>query len=346
MTKLAAVLLALLIFAPQEKFDPSKHPWARWKAGASVKYKATYAMSGGSSESDFTQTLSKVTEKDYTVTTTVEVMGQKNEGEEVWGFPENVGQEALTVEGQKYECTIWKSKGTKGGVDSENSVWVPTGKDFALKMISKGQEAMEYVAVKLADPITVREKKWECVRLEGKIHSQEPEMTMTLWMNSSVPGGWVKSEMKFDGGVMEMALAEVNGEGLGREEPAPKLDLPAEFAHVRKGQRYLARTSMGSSVDEVVALDSKTITLRSKIGQEKAYTTTHTFSEYEDQAKAVRRSTDPLESIEISGVTFRYAVYKYKQGEEDCEEWWSDKFPFQIKKVVGGEIVHLLEKIE
>lgn len=32
------LLLALVTTAPQEKLDPSKHPWAKWKPGTWVKY--------------------------------------------------------------------------------------------------------------------------------------------------------------------------------------------------------------------------------------------------------------------------------------------------------------------
>ncbi|MBI2901328.1 MAG: hypothetical protein HYY17_14180 [Planctomycetes bacterium] len=211
-----ACLATLLAAAPPQDFDKSKHPWTKWKEGSYAKLKMSTEMGEMKQEGSITYTLTKLTDKDFTVSTAVEAAGNTHDDAETEEFPTKAGEETLTVDGKKFECVIWKSKGTRGGSESETKVWVPKGKDFALKITTTGGQEVSFTAVKLGEKVKVMEKEFDCVRLEGTIGQGGSDMKATIWTHPSIPGGMMKGEMKLKAGEQEgtitLELVEMKAE--------------------------------------------------------------------------------------------------------------------------------------
>lgn len=196
MLKLA---LLLALFAPQEKLDPSKHPWAKWKPGTWVKYRITQQIGENKFEGTGTSTLSKVTDEEYLVSTKYDFSGQMMEEEESETIPMKDGEETLTIEGKEVECVIWKSNGKKGGTETEYRTWAAKEGSRLLKIVGKGGDVMDAVAVRMSESVEVGGKKYDCVRLEGSVSGKTGEGTAVFWTTEEIPGGWAKMEMKYPG---------------------------------------------------------------------------------------------------------------------------------------------------
>lgn len=210
------LLFALVTTAPQDKLDPAKHPWMKWKAGAWVKYNISQQAGDQKAEGTALGTLTKVTDADYTVAMKYEIGGQTIEEEEIETIPVKDGTETLTVAGKKYECTIWKSSSTKGEKKTEFRVWATNTDYRILKMIAKGDSTFDVTAVAMTETLELCGKKYDCMRLEGNVSEQGHDGKMICWITDGIPGGWAKMEQKFSGELevaVTMELAEFKTEG-------------------------------------------------------------------------------------------------------------------------------------
>lgn len=190
-----------------KKVDKSKHPWAKWQPGSYVKFKVLNDMGVMKQEGEITQTLTKVTDEEYTLKIENKIGGQDQTQEQTSDLAagsvkcdpdaEKVGEETLTVDGKEYKCTIWKSVAEQGGSEVETKAWIADGMDLALKAVSKVaapvQIETEMTAVKLSEEVAVGDKKINCMKLEGKIKMAMGEGTIVNWMSLEVPGAVAKS---------------------------------------------------------------------------------------------------------------------------------------------------------
>ena len=193
------LLLAIVAAVPQEKLDRSKHPWAKWKIGAYTKYKIVQQAGENKAEGTGTSTLTKVTDDEYVTTTKYDFGEQKIEEEETETIPVKDGEETLTVEGKKYECTIWKSTSTKGEKKTEYRVWATKKDARLLKVVGKGGSDLDITAAAMSESVEVAGKKYDCVRLEGSVKEEGRDGKAVFWMTEGIPGGLVKMEAKYAG---------------------------------------------------------------------------------------------------------------------------------------------------
>lgn len=203
MIPLGVTLILAAATASAQDFDKSKHPWARYKAGTSVSYILTMDMGPmGAHTGTITQILKEVTNKNFTRTirNAVTMMGQEQvqEEEESEAFPVRTGEETLTVDGKEYPCVTWKASGKKRGQDTEACFWITEDGSKLLKVSEKRQDQeFSVTAVKLSDETETGGKKYDCVRLEGKMTNPTGESVITIWSDwDGLPSGFVKVSMK------------------------------------------------------------------------------------------------------------------------------------------------------
>ncbi len=194
----------------QEKLDPSKHPWAKWKTGAWAKYNLVRQVADDRTTGTMTTTLTKVTGEGYTTNAKYMFGGETFDEEKFETIPVKDGEETLTVEGKKYECAIWKSTSKKGEKKTEYRVWATKSGDRPLKLVGQGDARLEVAAIKLSESVEVSGKKYDCIRLEGKVTRPGHDGKLTWWMAEGIPGGLVKGEEEFSGdleltGTLELA---------------------------------------------------------------------------------------------------------------------------------------------
>lgn len=203
------VLLAAM--AMGQDFDKSKHPWLKYKAGTSVTFKLTYEVGEMKQEGTMKRTLAEVKENEYITKTKYDMMGQEQEREETEQFPEKSGTETIKVDGKELKCTVWVSKGKRGENTSESKMWIPEGSEVPVKITFKveNEEDGELTAVKLSEQVTVGDKKYTCVKLEGKLTAQMGEFKAVAYASGDVPGGLVK--MTADGEIQGNKLT-INNE--------------------------------------------------------------------------------------------------------------------------------------
>jgi len=199
-TKPILALAAALLLAPQDEFDKSKHPWLKWKEGATVEYTMSQEMGEMKNEGSYTLKLSKVTDKGYTVMTTVDMGGSSNDTEDTQELPVKDGEESVTVGEDKYDCVIWKNKGSRSGEESETRIWLAKDKGLPVKLVTKGKQGFEVTATKFGENVEADGKKYECVRLEGKMEMGQNEAKFTMWYSPEVPGGAVQAKIEFEMG--------------------------------------------------------------------------------------------------------------------------------------------------
>ncbi len=187
-------LLALLALLPQEKLDPSRHPWLKFKVGTSVAYTLTSEVGALKQEGRLTHVLKEVRETDYTVEVKVAQLGLEQTLEGKDGVPVKVGEEKLAVAGKDLSCTVWESKGTRGPHATTGKYWMAEGIPIAVKIVTKveGQEDNEMTAVAFGEKVTAAGREYACVKLEGKSKGPLGEAQTTLWASDQVPGGLVR----------------------------------------------------------------------------------------------------------------------------------------------------------
>lgn len=208
---LALLLAAAPAAAQDEKLPASKHHWMKWKTGTTTQYKLNLEFGGQKQELEITYKLTEVAAGSYTIMV-VTKGGADEERTEKQDVPVKSGQEKITVAGKELACTVWKSKGTRNDVAGEQTFWIAEGTSMPVKMAAKteGQEEYEVTATSLKEEVTVGGKKYECVRLAGKMILGGGEMEIVFWMSDKIPGGPAKVELKGGDGALSgtMELTE------------------------------------------------------------------------------------------------------------------------------------------
>jgi hypothetical protein len=209
MIRLTLAVLALALL-PQD-VDTKRHPWLKWKKGSFTRFKMNVDLGGQQLELGTRQELSAADDKEFTLAVTTEANGQAQESETVESVPKKDGQETLKIDGKEYTCTIWKSSRSRGGRDSEVRYWFADGADAAVKFTTKGEDEAEFVAVKLAEELTVAGKKLSCVKLEGTLKGRMGEMKGAFWFSPDVPGGAAKFGLEGEKGKFGAEVVEFEG---------------------------------------------------------------------------------------------------------------------------------------
>lgn len=202
-----------------------KSQWDGFGEGSWVLYKTTAKSVMGDQPAnenvmDGRSTLTKVTEKSYTVKTEQKV------GEEWSGLDmeiprfgadpaaqptdakvEDLGTEKVTVDGEALTCK--KQKVTLA--DTVTISWTHE-KHGQVKLESKGPGGEStFEIVKLKAVVKVKGKDVECVQSATKMKSPQSESTTVMYVSDAVPGGSVRveSEMKMPGVMTSTSVMEV-----------------------------------------------------------------------------------------------------------------------------------------
>ncbi len=209
MIRLALAVLALVLL-PQD-VDTKRHSWLKWKTGSFARFRMSVDLNGQQLELTTRQELTAADAKEFTLAVTTEAGGQTQESETIESLPTKDGEETLKIDGKEYKCTILKSSRSRSGRESEVRYWFAEGADAPVKFTTKGEDEAEFVAVKLAEELTVAGKKLSCVKLEGSLKGRMGEMKGAFWFSSDVPGGAAKFALEGEKGKFSAEVVEFEG---------------------------------------------------------------------------------------------------------------------------------------
>ena len=187
----------------------SRHPWARWKPGSSVKIENL----NNRFKSYSVTVLKKTSETTVTIDNKLYFNGKLSTDkikEEQLGLEyvpvdpaaKKTGEEKIVVEGKEYSCEVWEVA-IPGKSPMERKVWVTAAVPMPLKLIevSKakfGAYRRVLTATKLSEKVDAAGRSINCVRLEGiTTYTKTGKKTgWTRWVSLDVPGGYVKEERR------------------------------------------------------------------------------------------------------------------------------------------------------
>jgi hypothetical protein len=205
--KILAGVLALVLLGAQE----AKHPWAKWKADSSAKFKMTVEAGGNTLEGEYKSVLTEVTEKGYAARHISNFMGTETVENETATFEDKKGEETLKVGEKELKCVVWSSSGKRGEKAVTSKAWMSGASENPVKLTWKSgeDETGEFAATKLSDKITVAGKELDAVLLEGQMGSPETGMMKgKIWMHPAVPGGVARMELSNDQAKIKIELVE------------------------------------------------------------------------------------------------------------------------------------------
>jgi len=203
------------------------HPWGRWHAGAWVRTESTSTSHAGSVLVERDQLIGTGSET-YELESVLEVEGGDvtTELNSSWamgghayalGDAQLVGTESLTIEGRQHECEVWEGRWTQGGQTFAERTWVSADLSYPVRAVTRGGGIELDVSMTRTREFTmVKDRKLECMRLEGRGSVRGAPVSVTLWMSAHVPGGLVRRETRTKGAsgeqVMIKQVTEFHGE--------------------------------------------------------------------------------------------------------------------------------------
>lgn len=190
----------------EKPFNRDHHPWLRWKARTTVKL----VMTLGKDKTDMIQTLKESSDSGYTAEWETSAFGTTAIFTEKEGTPKRDGQETLTLDGRKVECTIWKATAERHEQEAESRYWID-GQGRLLKVektvdMNKGTTTLH--AVKSGEKITIKGREYHCLKLEGTCRAPTGgEGKLTQWFTTEIPGGVAKATVTYAGGAGPATLS-------------------------------------------------------------------------------------------------------------------------------------------
>jgi hypothetical protein len=184
--------------------DKKLHPWARFAAGAWVKFESGTATIKLTTH----QTLVSVGEHDFVLHDRMSGIATREEKKahpmaELApaadpGAATKEGSEAIVVGGKSYACETWSWSGETTTGPASIKEWRAAGVALPLKRVVThtlmGLEQVDQMtAVKLDEKMAAAGTMFKTVRYEGQsLVGKSPPVPFTRWSSLDIPGGVVK----------------------------------------------------------------------------------------------------------------------------------------------------------
>ncbi|MBI4563899.1 MAG: hypothetical protein HY716_04300 [Planctomycetes bacterium] len=214
LASVASLLVAAANSQEKKKFDPSKHPWVKYKVGSRVCYKGVANTPMGEVTNVLRRELVKVAAGNFIIKETHNFKGKELTEMKMSALPTYVKADKVKVGSEEYPCHVWKSVEKGKTRKTESLVWIDE-KNRILKVKSDGGEEIDAVAEELDVEIEVGDKKVSCTKMEGTLRSSMAGIKgkITLWATDQIPGGMAKMILDPEVGGVKMTFEITEFEG-------------------------------------------------------------------------------------------------------------------------------------
>jgi len=188
-------LLALILL--QESSPAEDHAWLRFKTGTWIRNHIRINDRDRTDEGIQTLTLTERNGDEYTIEEASTLSLEKSFHRTKAAVKTGTGR--VNVDGKEIDCTIWTAKGERNGGATETTCWIPKGEKNPVRVtFNQAGVVGEATAALLKESVTVGDRTFSCVRLEGKVSTTRGKGDLKIWTSWEIPSAQVKMELVLD----------------------------------------------------------------------------------------------------------------------------------------------------
>lgn len=196
-----AIAMLLVLACLQDKVDPAKHPWAKFKEGSWVRLQTTTKMAGMEMpRQEARRAVKSVTAEAVTVTTE-DGGGVRDEVIPLVakaGTPKPAvvekGKEDVTIDGTKFACKILESTVKTEAGEAKTTTWACDAAPGGVVKFEAKSSVYTSASklVKLKETVTIGDKDVVCWVTETTIEMKGTTTQSKHWQSTDMPGFFVR----------------------------------------------------------------------------------------------------------------------------------------------------------